>query len=497
MTDDVLIRERMSRAAEGATSSPDLDAVVRRSQTLRRRRVAGTILIATVLMLGVAVPLDAPLCGTMDRWCRRRPVRVRAVCRVRGESQSVSVGRAGRDRAGGMGRPGDRSRRSSPHGPRWPRGPTTSRVLLIACGVQPALERLPDVFLWIFEYGPPGEGDPDAGDHPAWPARFMLDLPHRAGDRECAAGTADVRDYRFWATDHTVQVLVGIGAERTTASCASSRTSSRATSPSPTPPRRRRRRPGRASPPRSSVDHDREEAVGVDDDPRLALRELGERPRPGSRRPFTTRTRPPATPAASRSRSPAFSCTFPKPSTAVTQAPTRRRHHRRRQSSRTRDAGSTGGPSSSSGIPVARWAAAGAGVPPVERPRDGLEDHLRARDLHRRLHAAERAPREREHAVVGTDQERVAGRRRHGASVGPHARIDDGHVDRILRQVGHRARDLDGATEDVLTGHGCEVDHAGGRRDPRDHAVADPDEGVAPPVVGEEDDRSRHPSTGT
>ena len=218
MTDDVLIRERMSRAAEGATSSPDLDAVVRRSQTLRRRRVAGTVVIATVLMLGVAVPLSM-LSGLRDDGS--------VVPATSGPSPSGEPS----PEPSPSPPPSDEPVVIAPAG--WvvqedpfpalvsPRTAVAAgtydfpRPPLIACGVQPALERLPagDVFLWIFEYSPPGEGDPDAGDHPAWPARFRLDLPHRAGDRECAAGTADVRDYRFWATDHTVQVLVGIGAE--------------------------------------------------------------------------------------------------------------------------------------------------------------------------------------------------------------------------------------------------------------------------------------------
>ncbi|HYY08599.1 MAG TPA: hypothetical protein VFA25_08350, partial [Actinomycetota bacterium] len=40
---------------------------------------------------------------------------------------------------------------------------------------------------------------------------FRLDLPHRHGDFECAAGTSDVRDYRYLGTDRQVQILVGIG----------------------------------------------------------------------------------------------------------------------------------------------------------------------------------------------------------------------------------------------------------------------------------------------
>jgi hypothetical protein len=215
MTDDVLIRERLARAAGGATPTPDLDAVVRRSRAQRRRRAAGTSMIATVLALGVAVPLSM-LSGLRDD-------RAPATPEASGPSPSDEPSPSSSATDGPVViAPSGWVVQEAPFpaliSPRtvvaagtyeFPRPP------LIACGVQPALEQLPagDVFLWIFEYGRPGEGDPGAGDHPAWPARFRLDLPHREGDRECAAGTADVRDYRFWATDHTVQVFVGIGAD--------------------------------------------------------------------------------------------------------------------------------------------------------------------------------------------------------------------------------------------------------------------------------------------
>ena len=87
------------------------------------------------------------------------------------------------------------------------------RPALFACGVQPGLEAMPrtDVFLWILEY--PVSADAQApADMPPWPERFSIDLPHRHSDGECAAGAEDVRDYRFWANDHLVQVQVGIGA---------------------------------------------------------------------------------------------------------------------------------------------------------------------------------------------------------------------------------------------------------------------------------------------
>ena len=79
--------------------------------------------------------------------------------------------------------------------------------------------------------------------------RFMLDLPHRAATRR----RRNRRRPRLSpGTISRCRCSWGSAPKRATASCASSRMSSRATpSPSPTPPRRRRRRPGRASPPRS------------------------------------------------------------------------------------------------------------------------------------------------------------------------------------------------------------------------------------------------------
>ena len=87
------------------------------------------------------------------------------------------------------------------------------RPALFACGVQPGLEAMPrtDVFFWILEY--PVSPDAQAqANRPPWPERFSIELPHRHSDGECAAGAEDVRDYRFWANDHVVQVQVGIGA---------------------------------------------------------------------------------------------------------------------------------------------------------------------------------------------------------------------------------------------------------------------------------------------
>ena len=145
MTDDVLIRERMSRAAEGATSSPDLDAVVRRSQTLRRRRVAGTILIATVLMLGVAVPLsmlsalrdDGSVVPATSGPSPSGEPSQEASPSPPPSDEPVVIAPAGwvvQEDPPGARLPTDRGGRGDL------RLPASS---LIACGVQPALERLP------------------------------------------------------------------------------------------------------------------------------------------------------------------------------------------------------------------------------------------------------------------------------------------------------------------------------------------------------------------
>jgi len=56
--------------------------------------------------------------------------------------------------------------------------------------------------------------DPSAPP-PVAVAGFLLrgsSIASPESDRECAAGAEDVRDYRFWANDHLVQVQVGIGA---------------------------------------------------------------------------------------------------------------------------------------------------------------------------------------------------------------------------------------------------------------------------------------------
>jgi hypothetical protein len=136
-------------------------------------------------------------------------------------------------------------------------------------------------------------------------------------------------------------------------------------------------------------------------------------------------------------------------------------------------------------------------VPAVERARHGSQHDVRALDLHGLVDPAERVPREGQHAVVGTDQEGRTRARGQRPPVRPHARVDDRDVDGVRRHVGNGARELDGSAEHVLTRDRVrQIDHANVRRDPSHHAVADAHERVPPPVVGEEDDRPRHDSTG-
>jgi hypothetical protein len=87
------------------------------------------------------------------------------------------------------------------------------RPALVACGEQPGLAAMPKdgIFFWIVAYPLPAAPGEELTKAPPWPGRFRLDLPHRHGDAECAAGTSDVRDYRYLGTDRQVQILVGIG----------------------------------------------------------------------------------------------------------------------------------------------------------------------------------------------------------------------------------------------------------------------------------------------
>ena len=210
MTDD-LLKERVDRAAAGATPTPDLDAVVRRSQTLRRRRVGVATVVAVALLLGFAIPLSMLTGLRGDR--EPAPPGTSGPSPSAEPTPSPSPAPVVIAPSSWIVQPNPLPALISPQIPFAAGTYDFPRPPLVACGTQPALERLPAdaVFVWIYRYAPPDADSPDTGQHPPWPDRFSLDLPHRRGDRECAAGTGDVRDYRFWAEDHTVQVLVGIG----------------------------------------------------------------------------------------------------------------------------------------------------------------------------------------------------------------------------------------------------------------------------------------------
>jgi hypothetical protein len=136
-------------------------------------------------------------------------------------------------------------------------------------------------------------------------------------------------------------------------------------------------------------------------------------------------------------------------------------------------------------------------VAAVERGRHRFEPVRRARHIRRELDAAAALPRQAEQAVVGTYQDApVRSAQRDRTPLGPHLGVDDGdvHADRHVgqrvaqheRAVAHRvAADAVRDVHDVDVG----IDRA-------DHAVADADEVVVAPVVGEQrDDHGRTSST--
>ena len=88
------------------------------------------------------------------------------------------------------------------------------RPALFACGVQPGLDAMPRTDVFLLDPRISGlPGCSGAGRHAAV-AQTILDRPPPPSQRRRvrAAGAEDVRDYRFWANDHLVQVQVGIGA---------------------------------------------------------------------------------------------------------------------------------------------------------------------------------------------------------------------------------------------------------------------------------------------
>ena len=160
----------------------------------------------------------------------------------------------------------------------------------------------------------------------------------------------------------------------------------------------------------------------------------------------------------------------------------------RGRSRRTSASGSIGGPSSPSGTPSARCAAAGEKRSRPWNVRENvLERVRRVRELVRRLDAAVSLGRRQEQAVVGPDVEppgRVAQRER--ASLSADAGVDDrkvhahGHVRERVRE--HQRALQDASGPDAVG----DVDHADVRRDARDDAVAGADEVVLEAEVGEE-----------
>ena len=110
-------------------------------------------------------------------------------------------------------------------------------------------------------------------------------------------------------------------------------------------------------------------------------------------------------------------------------------------------------------------------------------------ELVRGLDPAQALGRRQEQAVVGADEEAaVAAPQRERAPAGTHSRIDDGQVD-AGRHVRERVRQRQRALEHRLRRDPVrDVDDLGVRRDPLHHAVADADEVVGQPEVGQEGD---------
>ena len=244
------------------------------------------------------------------------------------------------------------------------------------------------------------------------------------------------------------------------------------------------------------VHHDREIALGVDDQPGLALGQLGERPRPGQAPAVHDQDVAGGdaggiqvelggvqlhVPVAVRRRDPGA------------HGPVR--HHRARHVQTDQGAGVHGRAHLLELHPGRQMGGRGREhVPAVERPRHGREHDIGVLDLHGRLHAAERLPGEGQQAVVRADEDRRARGRRHRAPIRPDARIDDRDVDRVLRHVRDGSGQLDGSPQHVLARDRVrDVDDARVRRDLRHDAVTDAHERVAVSVVGQEHDRTGHP----
>ena len=134
------------------------------------------------------------------------------------------------------------------------------------------------------------------------------------------------------------------------------------------------------------------------------------------------------------------------------------------------------------------------GRPPARRGHDRgtcgdrVECIGRVREL---AHLRDTRPlrRREQKAVVGPDEHAPVGvGDRQWPPGAAHARIDDGEVD-PHGHVRERAREDEGALQHLGGWDAVRhVDHPSVRRDPRDHAVAGPDEVVLEPEVGEEAD---------
>ena len=117
-------------------------------------------------------------------------------------------------------------------------------------------------------------------------------------------------------------------------------------------------------------------------------------------------------------------------------------------------------------------------VPAVKRCRRRLEHDRRGSHLDGPRHAPERAPREREHAVVGADQEATgSGVKRDGPPPPADPGIDHCEQDGAVGKVGEGLPQQQGAAKDVAARNAVgKVDDLGAGSDPGDHAVTGPDE---------------------
>jgi hypothetical protein len=134
-------------------------------------------------------------------------------------------------------------------------------------------------------------------------------------------------------------------------------------------------------------------------------------------------------------------------------------------------------------------------VAAVEGGRDRLEPVRRAGHVHSLLDASAAEPGQAQQAVVGSHQEAaVGGAQRDSTPLGAHLRVDYRHV-HADRHVGQRVAQHQRALADGVAAHAMgDVDDLGFGVDRQDHAVADPDEVVVAPVVGQQRDDHAAPT---